>query len=50
MRCTVGIHTLIQQRLPPYSPDFAPMENFWSKIKSILRKLKPRTYRELEEA
>ncbi|MEG3439117.1 IS630 family transposase [Pannus brasiliensis CCIBt3594] len=36
--------------LPPYSPDFAPIENFWSKIKSILRKLKPRTYRELDEA
>jgi transposase len=36
--------------LPPYSPDFAPIENFWSKIKSILRKLKPRTYRELDQA
>jgi transposase len=36
--------------LPPYSPDFAPIENFWSKIKSILRKVKPRTYRELDEA
>jgi transposase len=36
--------------LPPYSPDFAPIENFWSKVKSILRKIQPRTYRELEEA
>ncbi|AKE66313.1 Mobile element protein [Microcystis aeruginosa NIES-2549] len=36
--------------LPPYSPDFAPIENFWSQIKSILRKLKPRTYRELDKA
>lgn len=34
--------------LPPYSPDFAPIENFWSKVKSILRKRQPRTYRELE--
>ena len=23
--------------LPPYSPDFSPIENFWSKVKSILR-------------
>jgi transposase len=35
--------------LPPYSPDFAPIENFWSKVKSILRKIQPRTYKELEE-
>ncbi len=28
--------------LPPYSPDFNPIENMWSKIKSILRKLKIR--------
>jgi transposase len=25
--------------LPPYSPDFNPIENLWSKIKSILRSL-----------
>ena len=25
--------------LPPYSPEFSPIENFWSKIKAILRKL-----------
>lgn len=36
--------------LPPYSPDFAPIENFWSKVKSILRKLQPRTYQELDIA
>ena len=34
--------------LPPYSPDFNPIELSWSKMKSILRKLKPRTYDELE--
>ena len=28
--------------LPPYSPDFNPIEKMWSKIKSILRKLKIR--------
>ena len=30
------------------SPDFNPIELSWSKMKSILRKLKPRTYDELE--
>lgn len=36
--------------LPPYSPDFNPIENMWSKVKSILRKLEARTYGELLEA
>jgi transposase len=30
--------------LPPYSPEFSPLENFWSKVKSILRSLAARTY------
>lgn len=33
--------------LPPYSPDLNPIENMWSKIKAILRKLKARTEQEL---
>lgn len=28
--------------LPPYSHDFNPIENMWSKIKAYLRKVKPR--------
>lgn len=36
--------------LPPYSPDFNPIENLWSKIKHILRRLCPRTADELREA
>ena len=36
--------------LPPYSPDFNPIENLWSKIKSILRRLAPRTADELLQA
>jgi transposase len=36
--------------LPPYSPDFNPIENAWSKIKSILRKLKARTFEALKAA
>ena len=29
--------------LPPYSPDFNPIENMWSKIKQSLRRQEPRT-------
>ena len=36
--------------LPEYSPDLNPIELMFSKIKSILRKLKPRTPEELENA
>ena len=33
--------------LPPYSPDFNPIENRWRKIKQRLRGLAPRTGEEL---
>ena len=36
--------------LPEYSPDLNPIEMMWSKVKSILRKLKPRTQDELLDA
>jgi len=36
--------------LPPYSPDFNPIEQCWSKIKTVLRRLKARTFDELVEA
>lgn len=36
--------------LPPYSPDFSPIENCFSKIKSILRSIGARTYPELAKA
>ena len=36
--------------LPPYSPDFNPIEQCWSKIKLILRTLKARTAETLERA
>ena len=35
--------------LSPYSPDFSPIENFWSKVKEILKKIAPRTYIDLVE-
>ena len=40
----LGLNVLF---LPPYSPDFNPIELLWSKIKSILKKLKARTYESL---
>lgn len=36
--------------LPPYSPDFNPIEKCWSKVKTALRKAKARTREALEEA
>lgn len=36
--------------LPPYSPDFSPIENCWSKVKLLIRSMSPRTYAELEKA
>jgi transposase len=44
-----GVKEAIQQAgaqllyLPPYSPDFNPIEMMWSKLKAILRKVKART-------
>lgn len=36
--------------LPPYSPDFNPIENMWSKVKSHLRRLAARTFETLGDA
>ena len=36
--------------LPPYSPDFNPIENLWSKVKQSLRRLAPRTGQQLLQA
>ena len=51
-----GIATLIEAcgahliYLPPYSSDFNPIELAWSKVKTILRRLKARTFPALIEA
>ena len=51
-----GVRELITARgaellyLPPYSPDFNPIEQCWSKVKQILRTLKARTSETLEQA
>lgn len=36
--------------LPRYSPDYNPIELFWAFMKALLRKLKARTPKKLEEA
>jgi len=43
----VGAHLLY---LPPYSPDFNPIEPAWSKVKQLLRGAKARTVEVLEAA
>jgi len=36
--------------LPAYSPDFSPIENCWSKVKTLVRGHQPRTPKELNTA
>lgn len=51
-----GVRSLIEARgaqllyLPPYSPDFNPIEQAWSKIKEFLRAAKARWLETLEVA
>jgi transposase len=51
-----GVRQLIHARgvrllyLPPYSPDFNPIEQCWAKLKQILRSAKARTLPLLEDA
>ena len=51
-----GIKEAIESRgarllyLPPYSPDFSPIEQCWSKVKTHLRKAKARTVEALSQA
>jgi transposase len=35
--------------LPPYSPDLNPIEMMWSKVKSVLRRLKAKIFESLIE-
>ena len=51
-----GMAQLVETRgarllfLPPYSPDFAPIEQAWSKLKTALRTTQARTREALEQA
>lgn len=42
-----GAHLIF---LPPYSPEFSPIENCWSKVKSILRSIETPDYKALEKS
>ena len=51
-----GVRALVESRgaqllyLPPYSPDFNPIEQAWSKLKQLLRGTKARLLDQLEPA
>ncbi len=51
-----GVRSLIESTgaklmyLPPYSPDFNPIEMCWSKVKAILRRMAARTTEALDAA
>jgi transposase len=51
-----GIQQMLARRrtrlryLPPYSPDMAPIESCWSKLKTYLRQAQARTYDALDAA
>lgn len=51
-----GVQEMIEQAgatllyLPPYSPDFNPIENMWSKVKRHLRSAAARSYEALQQA
>jgi transposase len=51
-----GVRELVESRgaqllyLPPYSPDFNPIEQAWSKLKQLLRGAKARLLGQLEPA
>jgi transposase len=36
--------------LPPYSPDWNPIEMMWSKVKQLIRGVEPRTFEALVQA
>jgi transposase len=36
--------------LPPYSPDFSPLEDCWSKVKAVVRGKEPRSASDLDAA
>ena len=51
-----GVRLLVESRgaqllyLPPYSPDFNPIEQTWAKLKQLLRGIKARALEQLEPA
>lgn len=50
IRQLIEAHGAHLEFLPPYSPDFNPIELCWSKVKTALRAAKARTFESLLEA
>jgi transposase len=50
VRCLIAATGAELLYLPPYSPDFNPIEQAWSRIKQQLRSAKARTLETLEAA
>lgn len=50
LREWLGQRGIAVRFLPPYSPDFTPIEQAWSKLKTKLRQAQARTREALEEA
>jgi len=50
IRALIAARGATVEFLPPYSPDFNPIEQAWSKAKARLRKIKARTYEALLQA
>lgn len=50
VRSLIEVHGAQLLYLPPYSPDFNPIEPAWSKIKELLRAAKARTLPLLDDA
>lgn len=36
--------SIIIKYLPPYSPEFNPIENMWSKVKAFIKRMNPRDF------
>ena len=50
IRAAIEAAGAVLRRLPPYSPDFNPIENAFAKLKALLRKATARTIDDLWDA
>ena len=50
VRATIEQAGVAVRFLPPYSPDFNPIENMWSKAKALIRAAEARTFDTIVEA
>ena len=50
MQAALGAVGVRFMYLLPYSPDFSPIENFWSRVKTIKKIIGARIYQALKKA